>query len=69
MIETFPAIFHVEEILYELKEHCAGLIASRCELAGYATLRRSSEGCHCSDILFCSPQGIVCEHSGMLQSA
>jgi malate synthase len=30
MIETFPAIFHVEEILYELKDRCAGLIASRC---------------------------------------
>lgn len=29
LIETFPAAFEMEEILYELREHCAGLNAGR----------------------------------------
>jgi malate synthase len=29
LIETYPAAFEMEEILYELKEHCAGLNAGR----------------------------------------
>lgn len=29
LIETFPAAFEMEEFLYELKEHCAGLNAGR----------------------------------------
>ena len=31
VIETFPAIFEVEEILYELRDHCCGGMAGRCE--------------------------------------
>ena len=29
LIETFPAAFEMEEILYELREHAAGLNAGR----------------------------------------
>jgi malate synthase len=29
LIETYPAAFEMEEILYELREHCAGLNAGR----------------------------------------
>ncbi len=29
LIETIPAAFEMEEILYELRDHCAGLNAGR----------------------------------------
>ena len=43
LIETFPAAFEMDEILYELRDHSAGLNAGRWDYLFSAT-RRSATG-------------------------
>ncbi len=50
LIETIPAAFEMEEILYELREHSAGLNAGRWDylfsiIKKYRDARRPSSSC------------------------